>query len=324
MMQYQKAPRKIAIFTDIHGLLEPLEAILIDIKKRGITEIYSLGDNIGIGPSPFEVITAILENNVHSVLGNYEETLLHGYGMYSSYLTKEKIEDSIFTKTQLTQEQIAKISKWPHSIEIHTNHHHLALCHFANDVRWDFLFHNSYMYMKKIQSGQNGYPQFSYTNSKSQMLYLAHRLGMKLDDLVSCSTAMECLTRIQNDIKRKKRLLRKEPSLSGYLSSIEDPLFFHQNELKTVYDYDCIIQGHTHFEVLEENQNTKFYALRGASLGFSDYDSVEFAKYLIINIVDDHIYFKTVEVPYDREKMIFKINHAEYKNQLIRKYTCIK
>lgn len=35
-MQVQNTPRKIAIFTDIHGLLEPLEAILMDIKKEAL------------------------------------------------------------------------------------------------------------------------------------------------------------------------------------------------------------------------------------------------------------------------------------------------
>ena len=322
-MQVQNTPRKIAIFTDIHGLLEPLEAILMDIKKRGITEIYSLGDNVGIGPSPSEVMTFILENNIHSVLGNYEEILLHGPAMFQSYLTQEKINDSIFTKSRLTREQIAEMSNWPHSIEFHTNHHHLALCHFANDVRWDFLYHNSYMYMNKIQKGQNGYPQFSYTNSKSQMLYLAYRLGIDLKKLAQCSTAKECLKQIQNEVKEQKMRIEKDPSLRGYLSSVENPLFFHQDKLKTVYDYDYIIQGHTHFEVLEEDQNTKFYAIRGAALGFSEYDSVEHAKYLILTFDNEHIYFETVEAPYDREKMIFQINHATFPNQLIRKYTRI-
>ena len=46
--------RKIAIFTDAHALLEPTEAALEDMQRRGITEIYSLGDNIGVGPNPSE------------------------------------------------------------------------------------------------------------------------------------------------------------------------------------------------------------------------------------------------------------------------------
>ena len=60
--------RKIAIFTDIHGLYEPLEAIIKDIKQRGIKEVYSLGDNIGIGPNPKEVMDLLLESNVSNFL----------------------------------------------------------------------------------------------------------------------------------------------------------------------------------------------------------------------------------------------------------------
>ena len=53
--------RQIAIFTDIHGLLYPTIAILQDIKRRGIKEIYSLGDNIGVGPNPSEVLDLLGE-----------------------------------------------------------------------------------------------------------------------------------------------------------------------------------------------------------------------------------------------------------------------
>ena len=43
---------KVAIFSDIHGNLEALEAILEDIKKNQFDEVICLGDVIGIGPSP--------------------------------------------------------------------------------------------------------------------------------------------------------------------------------------------------------------------------------------------------------------------------------
>ena len=62
-----KTNREIAIMADIHGLLEPLESVLLDIKKRGIREIYSLGDNIGIGPSPKEVLHLLKENKERKV-----------------------------------------------------------------------------------------------------------------------------------------------------------------------------------------------------------------------------------------------------------------
>ena len=50
--------RKIAIFTDAHGLYESTLAALDDMAKRGITE-NSLGDNIGVGPNPDKVMDLI-------------------------------------------------------------------------------------------------------------------------------------------------------------------------------------------------------------------------------------------------------------------------
>ena len=65
--------RQIAIFTDSHGLLEPTVAILEDIRRRGITEIYSLGDAIGVGPNPSEVLDVLDQYGVHQINGNSEE-----------------------------------------------------------------------------------------------------------------------------------------------------------------------------------------------------------------------------------------------------------
>ena len=41
-----------AIISDIHGNLDAFEAVLRDIETLSITEIFSLGDNIGYGPEP--------------------------------------------------------------------------------------------------------------------------------------------------------------------------------------------------------------------------------------------------------------------------------
>lgn len=40
---------KIAIIADVHGNYEALKTVLIDIEKRGIKQIYCLGDVIGKG-----------------------------------------------------------------------------------------------------------------------------------------------------------------------------------------------------------------------------------------------------------------------------------
>jgi predicted phosphodiesterase len=45
-----------AIISDIHSNLEALTAVLDDIDRKGIREIYCLGDVVGYGPNPKEVI----------------------------------------------------------------------------------------------------------------------------------------------------------------------------------------------------------------------------------------------------------------------------
>ena len=101
--------RQIAIFTDVHGLLEPLEAIIRDIKRRGIKEIYSLGDNIGVGPNPKEVLDLVEENHVLSINGNSEEYAVLGTDPFISYFTQRKQDNRDWTYAQLTPGQIRNL-----------------------------------------------------------------------------------------------------------------------------------------------------------------------------------------------------------------------
>jgi len=67
---------RLAIIADIHGNYRALQAVLADIALRGVDRIISLGDNIGYGPEPEEVVRALLEHRVVSVMGNHELGLI--------------------------------------------------------------------------------------------------------------------------------------------------------------------------------------------------------------------------------------------------------
>ena len=54
---------KIAVISDPHGNLEALTAVLNDIKAKGITDIYCLGDIVGYGPNPNECVDLIAQNS---------------------------------------------------------------------------------------------------------------------------------------------------------------------------------------------------------------------------------------------------------------------
>ncbi|MDE6584856.1 MAG: metallophosphoesterase [Anaeroplasmataceae bacterium] len=70
---------KLAIFTDIHGNLEALTAILEDIQRNPVDDVICLGDVLGIGPNPKECLAQIIQNHVKLVLGNHELYFLDGF-----------------------------------------------------------------------------------------------------------------------------------------------------------------------------------------------------------------------------------------------------
>ena len=137
-MMGKKLPRKIAIFTDSHGLYEPTLEALEDARKDGVTEIYSLGDNIGTGSNPGEVIDLLEEYNVKSLKGNHEIYALDGIDSMSGHLSSDAMKEeakknSDWTKSKLTSEQIEEIRKCPEELEIEIGGKKVLLCHHTKD-----------------------------------------------------------------------------------------------------------------------------------------------------------------------------------------------
>ena len=65
----------IAILSDIHGNMEALSEVLREIDRVDPDEVFSLGDNIGYGPDPEQVMQIIQARRIPSVLGNHELAL---------------------------------------------------------------------------------------------------------------------------------------------------------------------------------------------------------------------------------------------------------
>ena len=64
---------RIATFSDIHANLPALEAVLADMEARGLTERYCLGDLVGYATYPNEVVAAIQDMNIPTVVSNYDQ-----------------------------------------------------------------------------------------------------------------------------------------------------------------------------------------------------------------------------------------------------------
>jgi len=63
----------LTVLGDIHANLPALEAVLRDIDARGLTNLYCLGDLVGYGTYPNEVIALIRRRRIPTLMGNYDQ-----------------------------------------------------------------------------------------------------------------------------------------------------------------------------------------------------------------------------------------------------------
>ena len=61
---------RIAVLSDIHANLAALEAVVSDLPP--VDEVWVLGDTVGYGPQPNEVIASLQAMGARSVLGNHD------------------------------------------------------------------------------------------------------------------------------------------------------------------------------------------------------------------------------------------------------------
>ena len=69
---------KLAVISCIHGNIEALDAVLADIDTQKAEEIYCLGDLVGYGPYPNEVVEKIRSLDIPSAQGCWDEDIVDG------------------------------------------------------------------------------------------------------------------------------------------------------------------------------------------------------------------------------------------------------
>lgn len=273
--------REIALFTDSHSLYEPTIAVLESIRRRGITEIYSLGDNVGVGPDPDYVFDLLEDYKVKSVCGNSEYYNLLGTKPFP-YLDNIRIESQEWTKDKLGSKRIEKMSLWTPSIDLIIGDKKISLCHFANDIRWDYV-NSTWTYQANFEPGVSS-RQFLYTNSDGYK--------KKLNDSITSN-------------RKKLEMIR------GMLSSKNSPLF----EGKLVTEYDAIFQGHVHYDFKDFINQTDIYTLRACGMGFKDDDENTACYYILKERKDGNFDIERKLVKYNKNQLISNINSSSLPNK---------
>jgi predicted phosphodiesterase len=100
-----------AILADIHGNFEALKAVSGDMEQFAVDRVVCLGDNVGYGPEPDEVVTFIRTKGYESVLGNHEFALKDQRGR--RWLNFQAAENNQLTGDLLSHENLEFSSKLP-------------------------------------------------------------------------------------------------------------------------------------------------------------------------------------------------------------------
>lgn len=126
---------QITIFGDIHGNLPALQAVLADIQGRGLNQnYYCLGDLVGYGTFPNEVIALIRQRGFPTIMGNYDQGVGHNSDDCGcAYRTEEARQlgnQSIaWSNRNTSDENKAFLRDLPTHISLQLGHLQLLLAH---------------------------------------------------------------------------------------------------------------------------------------------------------------------------------------------------
>ena len=97
------APKRIALFGDIHANLEALETVLADSREQGCDSYICMGDVVGYNADPGACLEIVREMNCPVVKGNHDEDASGEHSLDSmNPVAAAALE---WTRKQLTDEQ---------------------------------------------------------------------------------------------------------------------------------------------------------------------------------------------------------------------------
>jgi len=79
----------VAVISCVHGNLPALEAVYADIRSQGIGQIICLGDLVGYGPWPGEVVDFVRREAIPTIQGCWDEGIGQGKGDCGCHFVSE-------------------------------------------------------------------------------------------------------------------------------------------------------------------------------------------------------------------------------------------
>lgn len=224
---------KVAVISDVHGNLEALKKVIVDINSRGIEHIICLGDTIGKGTHPNECVDLIREHCSIVLRGNTDRYFTQKNDLEgTSDMNKKRV---IWNKNQLTEENKTYLQQLPFCHEMYISGSLIRLFH-ATPINDDYIVTNTDSFTIKKQMF---YPsKYTVSEKIADIVIYGHIHYQYLDNLFN-------------------KTLINAGSVGNSLSIIRDS-YFDSSVLETVRAQYVIVEGDFNSRKYDENVSFQF------------------------------------------------------------------
>lgn len=166
---------QIAIFSDVHGNLPALEVVLDDIKNRGISQRFCLGDLVDFAPWGNEVIDEIRNLNIPCIMGNHDERIAYDIPVIS--LSKHSQEETAarflaidHSKKYITENNKKYLAELPFHLKLNykvgNKHWNIQLVHSGLESNDTYLYEseNDEVFSQMLQDSQSDVVVMGHTH----------------------------------------------------------------------------------------------------------------------------------------------------------------
>ncbi len=148
---------KIAVMSCIHGNIAALDAVLLDIDTQKAEKIFCVGDLVGYGPYPNEVVERIRSLNIPTCAGCWDEDIVEGLNAcecsYPSLLAEKRGKQAHeWTNQEIKPENREFLAQLPPSL----GYGNLAFVHGSPHSNHEYLLPelNAFVALERVLSTQ--------------------------------------------------------------------------------------------------------------------------------------------------------------------------
>lgn len=123
---------KAALLGDVHGNLPALEAVLEHLHSQAVDATLNIGDFVGYGPFPNQVVTYFRKQEIPSIIGNYDQTVLNIYDKSTAWMGKripEKRTAFFWAAEHLSEKNKHYLASLPEQRRIQAADREILLAH---------------------------------------------------------------------------------------------------------------------------------------------------------------------------------------------------